>query len=227
MSIAGDTALGTLSTELDVPFSDLLENLNFALMGHFEARRNRLTVFGDVLYSKLSADGGVGPFQIGRFTVGPFPVGPFEYDLDIDMLMLEGGLGYETHSWTTAHGRRGSFEVLAGARYNDLKMSIDVVRTPTIERSIDWVDPFTGGRFRTSLREAWGLSVRADVGGFGLGSEFTWNVVAGATYQWQENRDLFLGYRALYQEYHTDGGRFPMEYEPLYHGPAVAVQFRF
>ena len=232
LSVGGDTALGPVSSDLDVPFSDILEELNFAVMGHLEARRDRWALFGDVMYSKLSADAGfgpvgVGPFQIGANTVGPFPVGPFEFDVDIDMLMLEGGVAYEARSWQTDGGRRGSFEVLAGARYSDIDIAVDFARARTVERSADWIDPFIGARLQTGLSPRWGLSVRADVGGFGVGSEFTWNVVAGATYHWSENRDLFLGYRALYQKYQSDSGRFPLEYEPLYHGPALAVQFRF
>lgn len=232
ISVGGDAALGNASADLDVPFSDLIDELNFAVMGHLEARRDRWALFGDLTYSKLSADAGfgpvgVGPFQIGANTVGPFPAGPFAFDVDIDLLMLEGGVAYEARSWPTEGGRRGSFEVLAGARYNDIEIAVDFARARTVERSADWVDPFIGARLRTGLSPRWGLSLRADVGGFGVGSEFTWNVVAGATYQWGANRDLFLGYRALYQKYQDDGGRFPLEYEPLYHGPALAVQFRF
>lgn len=42
---------------MDANFVDLLKNLDFAFMGAGEARYNRYSIFGDIIYTKLGADG--------------------------------------------------------------------------------------------------------------------------------------------------------------------------
>ncbi len=41
---------------MDADFSDLLSNLDFAFMAAGEARYDRFSIFGDVIYTKLGAD---------------------------------------------------------------------------------------------------------------------------------------------------------------------------
>ena len=44
--------------------------------------------------------------------------------------------------------------------------------------SVDWVDPVVGGRIRYNLVPGQDFILRGDVGGFGVGSQFTWNALA-------------------------------------------------
>ena len=39
--------------------------------------------------------------------------------------------------------------------------------------SVDWVDPFVGARLRQLLAPGQNLTLRGDVGGFDVGSDFT------------------------------------------------------
>ena len=55
--ISGDTAqFGLPEVHMDADFGDLLSNLDFAFMAAGEARYDRFSIFGDVIYTKLGAD---------------------------------------------------------------------------------------------------------------------------------------------------------------------------
>jgi len=64
-----------------------------------------------------------------------------------------------------------------------------------ITASTNWVDPFIGFRARADLSDQRDAALRADIGGFGIGSELTWNAFAALGYQVKENTTLELGYR--------------------------------
>ena len=97
--------------------------------------------------------------------------------------------------------------------------------------SVDWVDPLVGGRIRHQLVPGHELMLRGDIGGFGAGSEFSWNVLGaysfkiciydGVTYSG------LLGYRALDVDYEQGAGRTKYEYDVLQHGPLTGLSIAF
>jgi len=68
-----------------------------------------------------------------------------------------------------------------------------------------WVDPYVGFAARYNLSKAWYLTGKADIGGFGLGSELTWQ--AYGALGCQVTRFIFVeaGYRYLYTDYNHGG----------------------
>jgi hypothetical protein len=75
------------------------------------------------------------------------------------------------------------------------------------------------------------LLLRGDVGGFGAGSEFSWNALA--TYSWQiavsegVTYSGVLGYRALDVDYEKGSGRSKYRYDVLQHGPIMGLSIAF
>ncbi|HYY27993.1 MAG TPA: autotransporter outer membrane beta-barrel domain-containing protein, partial [Chthoniobacterales bacterium] len=67
----------------------------------------------------------------------------------------------------------------------------------------NWFDPFIGIRGRYNLTKAFYLTGQADVGGFGIGSEITWETYAALGCQITRNIYSELGYRYLYLDYDT------------------------
>ncbi|MGH6808209.1 MAG: hypothetical protein ACREEJ_15410, partial [Ensifer adhaerens] len=56
--LTGDVAqFGLPDVHIDSSFSDIWDNLDFAFMAMGEARNDPYSIFGDVMYTKLSADG--------------------------------------------------------------------------------------------------------------------------------------------------------------------------
>lgn len=101
-------------------------------------------------------------------------------------------------------------EFLAGARYvrhtRALAPSADFVSRG--QTGGDWVDPFAGGRFRSALGGGFLFTMAARIGGWGLGSDFFWEMDGEVGFRPARPVELVVRYRFLETEY--DGG--PGEY---------------
>ena len=75
------------------------------------------------------------------------------------------------------------------------------------------------------------LMVRGDVGGFGLGSQFSWQAVAIYGYGWQLESGgtltAMLGFRALAVNYIQGSGNDAMALNELMYGPLIGLSYRF
>jgi hypothetical protein len=67
--------------------------------------------------------------------------------------------------------------------------------------SRDWVDPFVGLRLTSRLSERTFAILYGDIGGFGVGSEQTWQAFAGVGWQWTDQVTVEAGYRYLAIDY--------------------------
>jgi hypothetical protein len=86
-----------------------------------------------------------------------------------------------------------------------------------------WVDPFVGFRGRCQLWEDWYLTARGDIGGFGVGSELTWNVFAALGLDLNERTSMELGYRHLQIDYQSG----PVSLDAAMKGPYVGMRIEF
>lgn len=73
----------------------------------------------------------------------------------------------------------------------------------------DWVDPFVGFRGQWNLTEQLYLAGRADIGGFGVGSELTWQASAALGWQINPSWSAEAGYRYLSPDF--EDGDFTYE----------------
>ena len=72
--------------------------------------------------------------------------------------------------------------------------------------------------------------VRGDVGGFGLGSQFTWQAAAIYSYQWRFDGyalAALVGYRALGVTYSEGSGTSTAGIDAILHGPLIGGSLRF
>jgi hypothetical protein len=76
-----------------------------------------------------------------------------------------------------------SVDVLAGGRFVDLDGDLTIETLVDVDRSQDWLDPFIGAQLTVDLIDRLSVLVRGDIGGFGVGSHFPWNMVALLAYQ--------------------------------------------
>jgi outer membrane autotransporter protein len=67
----------------------------------------------------------------------------------------------------------------------------------------NWFDPFIGLRGRYNLSKPLYLTGEADIGGFGVGSEITWQLYGALGCQLTRNIYSEIGYRYLYLDYET------------------------
>lgn len=73
------------------------------------------------------------------------------------------------------------------------------------------------------------MTLRADLGGFGIGGSSNLSAQGSLVFRWlfRPDWDLLLGYRALYQDYETGKGPSKFAYEATTHGPLLGLEFRF
>jgi len=95
---------------------------------------------------------------------------------------------------------------------------------------LEWVDPVVGARIRHQIAPGRELTLIGDVGGFGAGSEFSWQAVA--TYGFDVNclgapLHLVLGYRALAVDFSEEGRFGKNALDVVQHGPLMGLTFNW
>lgn len=123
-----------------------------------------------------------------------------------------------------------AFEPLAGVRWSYLRGEVEFsggpVNLPQADRSESFFDPIVGARVSSDLSEAWLALISADVGGFHVGSDYSWNVQGHVGYRATVlglPAIFSVGYRALHQKYQS--GDF--KWEVTQHGPMLGMAYTF
>lgn len=237
--LEGDQTIKGRTVQVSADPIDVIDALDrVPFMGSAEARKGPFAVYGDIVYASLGLDADTVRSRSVRPDIGG-TVG-VSAGLDYEQTILELGGAYQVVGGTTA------VDVLAGARYwhqrADLDINVtagvqvgdlDVSRGIAIARSgsVDWVDPLVGVRIRHQLAPGQELALRGDIGGFGAGSQFSWNVMAGYSFVLCDKDGVtysgLLGYRLLDVDYEQGSGRTRYEYDVLQHGPLSGLTIRF
>ena len=239
--IQGDVTVKGRTVDIDVNPIELLGHLDAVpFMAYTEARKGPLVLYNDIVYAKFGVDGSVSR-SVRGLTVGA------SADVDIQLAIIEAGGAFEIARWSSGgFGPYTAVDVLAGARYwhedVDLKFGLTgtldlnglvVSRNRAIARSggVDWVDPLVGFRIRQGLAPGQELLLRADVGGFDVGSQFSWNVQAAYSFDFAVRDGVtysgMLGYRALSVDFEKGSGTSTFKEDVVLHGPVVGLTLRF
>lgn len=89
---------------------------------------------------------------------------------------------------------------------NALAQKIESGLPTSASNSLSWVDPLVGMRGQINLTRVLFLASSADVGGFGVGSQITWNVAASVGVNFTRQVYGELGYRYFYTDYSNNSG---------------------
>jgi hypothetical protein len=87
----------------------------------------------------------------------------------------------------------------------------------------DWFDPYIGLEGQYNFNHIFYVKVRTDIGGFGAGSEITWQVDGALGANISKNIYAEAGYRALGIDYDNNG----FVYDTIMRGAEVTVGVRF
>lgn len=79
-----------------------------------------------------------------------------------------------------------------------------------------WVDPIIGLRGQVNFTRWLYLTAQADVGGFGAGSQITWNVIGALGVNFTRNVFAELGYRYMYVDYTSGSFLYQMSSYGIY-----------
>jgi opacity protein-like surface antigen len=99
-------------------------------------------------------------------------------------------------------------DLLVGARgwYVSNEIEFESGTSPgfTVDDSRTWCDPIIGASLRYDISRRWYAILIGDVGGFGVGSDLTWNAFGGVGFQFADWCSATLGYRFLHLDYDND-----------------------
>jgi hypothetical protein len=222
---------GTLETErvsadVDIPFSDIWDNLDAGVLIQLEARRGKLSVASNLVYLKLSPDA-----ERPRSPLLPIASpGSFRVRAVMQQGIFELRPFFELAAFEPVAGTRFALDAGAGARVMWIDQHLHVALRPGVpvgpfsrrfDESADWVDFVAAARVRAQLGENLALTVSGDYGGFDLGSSShrTWSLAGFFSYRLGEHWDLALGWRTL----EFERGAVDLEMA----GPLVGATYRF
>jgi hypothetical protein len=213
-SMSGTTGIGNLpNTFICVPASEVFSHLKIGGMLYAEVHNNQLAFTSDLFYADLTEDAsGKNGILNGSATLKQF------------LWELEGL--YRINPW---------LELGAGARINNITASAEInVITPgggikmSSSKSNTWVDPLLVARLKKVINEKWLIQLRADIGGFGVGSQFAWQLQPDIFYRASKLLEFGLGYRIISMDYNNDnGGGDRFVYDMDEYGPQIRIGFNF
>jgi hypothetical protein len=216
-SIKGDATIGrTDQTNVDVDFDTILDNLDAAVMFHFEAHHN--------------SGWGV-MFDYGFMDLGGNKVNANSSSADVGI--RQGVL--ELHALYRNTLSNGYLDYFAGVRWwdNDIDVAFNFSAFPMDgfgkKVKADWVDPVIGARWLRDLNDKWTFLAQVDVGGFGITSDFTSSVQSGLLYKINDLMTVDLKYKATWVDFEegSTGQDGYFQYDTITHGTVIGLAFNF
>lgn len=210
-SLDGTVGAGPLAASVTSSFSNTIDKADTVVpfMGRVEGHSGGFGLFVDAAYVSLG---------FNRVSVGPFAA-----RADSSLLVVDFG---GTAEVAGASDGRWAIDALAGGRVTSVRTEIGLIGGPSVDQSQAWFEPFVGLRLRGRVAERWEYAIQADIGGFGVGSDFAWQAVATVGYRFPllgTDATALIGYRALSQDYANGGFRWDM----TVHGPVLGLTLRF
>lgn len=213
-------------TSAKVDSNTILDSLNFAFMGTFEATKGRYGILADVLYMDVSGSSS----RTRDITIDghPLPVG-VTGDLDLG---IRGTVFELAGTYNALSEPSKDVTVLAGARMLDVRQTLTVKLsadigdggTPGQSRQVSvhptYWDAIVGakGQFRFGERNEWLVPWYVDVGAGQ--SKFTWQAIAGVGYAFSWGQVL-AAWRYLDYDFKSSS-----DLQSLYfNGPMIGAAF--
>lgn len=178
VSFDGNTSSGGNDFPVDVDYSFFtLDNLDNVFSLKFEANNGRIGILLDGLQAGYSDE-----------TSNLL----FDARLDVDLGYLEAAVSYNPAGFS-------HIDFIGGIRYIfiDALFYLQPVITPdrTKEEHHTWTDPLVGLRLQDALGKNWFYQLRGDIGGFGVSSDMTINLLGIVGFSFNKNIAAELGYR--------------------------------
>jgi hypothetical protein len=197
--------------DVDLSFGDVFSNLDVAVTLAGTVRKDRFVALADFSYLKVSTSRDVGIRDPSFLNVS----------LDTRTITSTVAAGYRAMDQGEAF-----VDVVAGGRLSSVDTELALngpARSLVAEDEQTWVDPIVGARTRVPLGQRWVLALYGDVGGFGVSSDLTWQLVGSVQYAAGRNWHLAAGWRHYAVDY-QDGAFI---YDVTMTGPIVGASFRF
>lgn len=215
-AIDGDTQIGPLEVPVDVSISELFDALEMGAMAAYRADNGTWSLTADTTFMAL---GGTSKSERGLV----------KGDLDLDQFTFMGTVGWRWTEHLEALFSLAYFDLSADAR---LRITNPVTGESTTRKaSVDasWVDPLLGLQYNVPFADNWRFNLRGDIGGFGIGSDLSYQVLANFRWQANDTVGVVFGYRLIAFDY-EDGKKNARGYQRFdltEQGPLVGISLSF
>jgi hypothetical protein len=201
-----------LDATVDANTNDIFGNLKMGAMLYAEASNDKWAIGSDLLYMSLAQgvrpgsnliSGEITTKQLSWEISGLRKVNPW----------LELGIG----------GNLNSINAGVNLQLNILNSSVNRAR----EMTQTWFDPMLIARIKGKAGEKFIYQFRGEIGGFGIGSDFAWQMQAVAGYQFSKLFSVSGGYRIISLDYESGSGLNHFKYDVNTFGPTIKFGFQF
>jgi hypothetical protein len=247
MSVGGTVTAKGHVVDVNASFIDLVQKSDSVIgyMGYFEANKGQVGFFADAVFVRLGFSSSALNY---RNPVASLKVSTAaNAGLTYSMTVIEAAGTYQLHRWLGATGAATALDALAGIRvWNQaVDLRLDVVGVADVSRlglqrgigfstassgNFTWVDPVIGLRLRHQFTPSHDIVLLGDIGGFGLQSNFTWQVFAGYNAVWQFTGyqvAAVIGFRALGIDHSSSAGSTVNSVNMVFYGPILGGSVRF
>jgi hypothetical protein len=179
--VSGSVTAGPFTFPINSSFSDLLDNVQLGGFVAFTAEKGQWGLYTDFQYISLI---GIGTSAL-------------DAELELDNLIAEADVTYRPASAPT-------LKFLAGLRVYSIEQSVSILSQPLPKANTTVLDPIFGAQGEWALSERWDFEIRGDIGGFGISSEFTYQLMALFHWDLSSTVSIPFGYRILGYQIKTD-----------------------
>ena len=180
--LSGSVTVEPITFPVNSSFSYLLENVKMGAFISFTAEKNRWGVNVDLQYINLYGESST----------------PGELALDLKNVIGEVDLLFRPESAPT-------LRFLAGLRVYSVGQTVTIFGQEFPEVSTTVVDPILGAYGSWMLNDRWDFELRGDIGGFGVSSESTYQLMGLFRWGISDTVSIPFGYRVLGYVIQQDG----------------------
>lgn len=210
----GTAGVGNLpDVSVDANPGDIFSKLQMGAMLNLEASNSKWAIATDFIYMNLNQD----------VTSGK--------------LINSGDLTAKQFAWELAGLRRVApwLEVGIGGILNSIQaganINVNNIGGGTTNRFKEltqtWYDPMLIVRIKHNPIKKFMYEFRGEIGGFGIGSDFAWQIQAYAGYRFSKLFHITAGYRVISLDYQTGEGEDRFLYDIDTFGPVIRFGFNF
>ena len=237
LRISGPVEIGNTSTDVDITLGELLDGLQGLFEGGFEVTNDEWSFELWSLFMDVGAD--------ARTTA---LLGTRETDVDFRATLVDMVAAYRLGEWSLGSSETATWglDLLTGLIVYDLDLEVDTLGPFGVDlglvRDENWVDFIVGGRLEFEFSDRLSMSLRGEVGGFGIGtsSKLVWNTTLLAEYKLSRKHRLIkchkihcvdcrlvAGFRYFDVDWEKGSGRDRVGYDWQVYGPIVGVNIYF
>lgn len=200
-------------------FHEVFDNLNLAGFLNIAGRYDNFVMVGDIMYVSLTDSKTFGPLPPSPLPIPPGSTLRASVDTKQFTASLLGG-------YRLIDTQNVTLDALAGLNYwhvsNELTLRVGRL-SKSHKENFGWVDPIIGARTSLQLSDRLSLQAQANMGGFDIGSKFTWGAQGALNYTLNAGLSVSAGYKIMDVNYDRDNH----VHDVRLNGPILGATWRF